>query len=71
MKIKACDVCLTEGKLLPSGWLMRVRHPEMRSQMVRVDICTGHKEALRGRGYEAALDVVVKAEQAYNAAVRS
>jgi len=63
MKINACDLCLADRKMVTAGWVYKVKQGP---QSMRVDICAAHRGALKGKTYDAVLDIVVKAEQKYN-----
>ncbi len=63
MKINACDICLGEGKIVASGWTFKITKG---FETMRVAVCADHKGTLKGKGYDAVLDIAVKAEQKYN-----
>jgi biotin synthase-related radical SAM superfamily protein len=64
MKLHVCDVCLTDKKLVVSGWTFTHKRG---AEKISVAICAQHKGTLNGKGYDAVLDIAVKAEQEYNA----
>lgn len=62
MNAKLCDVCLTESKVTIAPWSLRVKRG---AEAITIAICAGHKDAVRGQGYDKLVNVAYNANLTY------